>query len=359
MLRSLSSKPFADQHRRWLLLLLAVLTIGLVAAACGGDDDGAPPDTLSFSYMAGFRAQANLPFVAVYVAEEEGFFDDVGLDVEIRHAALGTSEHIQLIAAGEIDLTTQPASEVLQRRAGVGLPLVAVALFGQRGDLGYAVLEESGIDSPADFAGRTVGVKGVIQAEFIALLDSAGLSVDDVTLVDVGFNPVVLSEGAVDVYPVFLDNEPDTLERVFGVDVRVFQAADVGVPTLGVTYVVTEEFLADATNRERLRRFLVATMRGFAFALENPAAAIAATQAFISEDADLAHERFLLDTDLTNAVSERTATEGLGTFTEAQFQALHDVLLEFGGIEGATDVAAAIDTSIIESIYDDGELVAN
>ena len=263
---------FSRQRPSWLLLLLALMAITLVAAACGDDDDDAPPDTLSFSYMAGFRAQANLPFVAVYVAQQEDFFADVGLEVEIQHAALGTSEHIQLVAAGEIDLTTQPASEVLQRRAGARVPLVAVALFGQRGDLGYAVLDDSGIDSPADFAGRTVGVKGVVQAEFIALLDSAGLSVDDVTLVDVGFNPAVLSEGAVDVYPVFLDNEPDTLERVIGVQVRVFQAADVGVPTLGVTYVVTEEFLADATNRERLRRFLIATMRGFAFALENPAA---------------------------------------------------------------------------------------
>ena len=77
MPHSLSSKPFADQHRRWLPLFLAVLAVGLIAAACGDDDHDAPPDRLSFSYMAGFRAQANLPFVAVYVAEQEGFFDDV------------------------------------------------------------------------------------------------------------------------------------------------------------------------------------------------------------------------------------------------------------------------------------------
>ena len=117
---NLLSKPFGGPHHRRMLLLLAVLAVSLMVVACGDSDD-APPERLSFSYMAGFRAQANLPFVAVYVAEREGFFDEVGLDVDIQHAALGTSEHIQLIAAGEIDLTTQPASEVLQRRAGAGL----------------------------------------------------------------------------------------------------------------------------------------------------------------------------------------------------------------------------------------------
>jgi len=350
---------------RWLLLVVALVGASLIAAACSDDDDknaetassGETVETLDFNFMAGFRAQANLPFVAVYVADQQGFFDDVGLNVDIKHAALGTSEHIQLVAAGNIDLTTQPASEVIQRRAGAGVPLVAVALFGQRGDLGYAVLADSDIETVADFADRTIGVKGVIQSEFLALLQEAGLGVEDVNLVDVGFNPTVLSEGEVDVYPVFLSNEPDTLERVLNAPTRVFEAADVGVPTLGVSYVVTEDFLANDVNREKLRRFLLATMRGFQFALDNPDAAIEATQAFISDEADLVHERFILDTELGNAVSDQTDTTGLGTFTLGQFQALHDVLLEFGGIEEGIDVAEAIDTSIIESVYASGTLL--
>lgn len=296
------------------------------------DDSGAETeDRLTIEFMAGFRAQANLPFVAVYVAQEEGFFDEVGLDVTIRHATEG--EHIRLLLSGDVDVTTQPASELLQRRADPGAPLVAVALFGQRGDLGYAVLEGSGIETPADFAGKTVGFKGVVQSEFLALLAAHGLSTDDVELVSVGFNPVVLVEGQVDVYPVFLSNEPDTLERVIGAPVRVFQAAQAGVPTLGVSYVVSEAFLADETQREALRRFLVATMRAFEFALDDPAAAIEDTRAFIPEEADLEHERFILNTELANAVSPLTEENGLGWFTLEQLQALQDVLVEFGGID--------------------------
>lgn len=327
----------------WSLIVIASLS------ACDGDDDRDANERLSIEFMAGFRAQANLPFVAVYVAQAQGFFDDAGLDVTIRHATEG--EHIRLLLSGDVDVTTLPASELLQRRADPGAPLVAVALFGQRGDLGYAVLEESEIETPRDFAGKTVGFKVVVQAEFLALLSAHGLSVDDVELVPVGFNPVVLAEGQVDVYPVFLSNEPDTLTRVIGAPVQVFEAADVGVPTLGVTYVVSEEFLGEATNREALRRFLTATMRAFEFALADPDVAIEATRAFISADADLEHERFILTTELGNASSPLTEENGVGWFTLAQFQALHDLLLEFEGIEQPIVVEEAIDRSALEEVH--------
>lgn len=335
-------------------LLGLALGVALVAAACGDDQEEQPsaaaaPERLSIDFMAGFRAQANLPFVAVYVAQQEGFFDAVGLDVTINHSAQG--EHIQLLLDGAIDITTQPASELLQRRADPGAPLVAVALFGQTGDLGYAVLEESGITSPRDFAGKIVGFKGVVQAEFLAMLATNGLSQSNVELVSVGFNPVVLSEKEVDVYPVFLSNEPDILTRVIGVPIRVFKAADYGVPTLGVTYVVSEDFLQDANNREALRRFLLATMKGFQFALDNPDLAVVDTKAFIAADADLVHERFILTTELGNAVSGLTDSNGLGWFTQEQFQALYDVLVQYGAITKEIDVSQAIDRSILESIY--------
>ena len=326
---------------------LLLLAAAAVMAACGSEDDDG---RLSLTFMAGFRAQANLPFVAVYVAEQQGFFEEEGLDVEIQHSA-GGGEHIRLLLAGEIDVSTQPASELIQRRADPGAPLVAVALFGQRGDLGYAVLEQSGIETPADFAGALVGFKGVVQAEFLAMLAAVGLGEDDVDLVSVGFNPVVLSEGEIDVYPVFLSNEPDTLQRLIGVPLRLFQAADFGVPTLGVTYVVSEELLADVEEREALLRFLRATMRGFRFALDDPDAAIDATRAFIPEDADLTHERFILDTELGNAVSALTEQSGLGWFTRAQFEALQEVLLEFGAIPDPADLDAALDRSFLEEIY--------
>jgi len=36
-------------------------------------------------FMAGYKPQANLPFVGVYVAREKGFFKEQNLEVEILH----------------------------------------------------------------------------------------------------------------------------------------------------------------------------------------------------------------------------------------------------------------------------------
>ncbi|MCY3568761.1 MAG: ABC transporter substrate-binding protein [Chloroflexi bacterium] len=339
--------------RAGLLLLVCLGLIGALAAACGDSSDSdRPGDTLQMTYMGGFVPQSNLPFVAVYVAEDQGFFADEGLEVDIQHAGF-TGSHKSLILAGEIDITTLPASEMLEVRANSGAPYVAVMLFGQRGDFGYAVLNSSGIESPADFAGRNVGYKGIVQSEFHAMLAAHNLTTADMNMIDVGFNPVVLVEQQVDVYPVFLSNEPDTLSRNLNQDISVFEAADYGVPTLGVVYLVTEEFLQDETNREKLTRFLRATVRAFEFSVDDPAAAIESTEKFLAEDPppDLVHERFILDTEIANALSDLTRANGVGWFTQQQFRALADVLFDYGALENPIDVESAIDRSFLEDIH--------
>ena len=69
-------------------------------SACGDEEQPAatatstpaatPEATLapaSLTFMAGFKPQANLPFVGAYVAQEKGFFQEQGLDVKIEHSA--------------------------------------------------------------------------------------------------------------------------------------------------------------------------------------------------------------------------------------------------------------------------------
>lgn len=57
-------------------------------------------------------------------------------------------------------MTTQDAGRLLQRRAEPGLPLVSIGLIGQRGRQAFVALADSGLNAPADWAGRTVGFKG-------------------------------------------------------------------------------------------------------------------------------------------------------------------------------------------------------
>ena len=324
--------------------LAALASLALLAAACGGDDDEGLQE---IAFMAGFRAQANLPFVAVYVADANGYFEEEGLAVTIRHSS-GADEHLKLLLEQDVAFITGTAAQALRRYAD-GLPLRAVALFGQRGDQGFVVRADSGIASPADFRGRSVGFKaGVVPAELHALLATAGLTVDDVRLQAVGFDPRVFIEGQVEVYPVFLDNEPDTIRRA-GVAITVIDPHDHGVPTLGLTYLAHEEMLAE--DPELAERFLRATLRGALWARDHVDEAVEITLRF-AEGADADHQRFLLETDLANAAR----ADGMGRSTPDQWEALAEVLLRYDVLDAPVDAPAAFDSTPIERIYASGPL---
>lgn len=359
-------------HRAFRLLAatLLVLTIAATFAACGGDTAAtatppavataaagaspvatptATPEPRSITFMAGFRPQANLPFVAVYVADAQGFFAEEGLTVGIQHSS-GQDEHLKLLLDGTVHFTTGTGAQLLRRRED-GLPVVGIALFGQRGDQGYVARADSGIAGPADFEGRSVGFKaGVVPAELVAMLATVGLTPDDVELVSVGFDPRAFIDGQVDVYPVFLDNEPDTIRRA-GVEITVIDPADFGVPTLGLTFLATERTVQQ--DAELVRRFLRAAMRGALWAEAHVDEAVEITLQH-AEGADAPHQRFLLSTDLANA----QRADGMGRADVQQWRDLQALLRQYGVLETDADLTSGFDGSFIDGLYASGDLAA-
>ncbi len=327
----------------WVVWLVLVLGTGCARAPA---TPGVEP--LPLTFMAGYRPQANLPFVGAYVAQEKGFFDGEGLEVTIRHSG-GGGEHLQLLAAGEVQVTTQDAAVLLQRRADPGLPLVSIALIGQRGQQAFAALADSGLRTPRDWEGRTVGYKGTPPPDLLALLRAAGADPARVRLVNVGFDPRVLTEGQVDVYPVFKSNEP-YLIRSWGYELILWDAADYGVPTLGLTYVTSEAILE--ARPEALARFLRAALRGVAYAADHPEEAVEIVLRYTGPEADRGHMRYMLETELRDAVSEATEARGFGWQTEAQWRALAEMLHSVGVLP-TEEVEGAFTLEVLERALGD------
>ncbi|PWH17080.1 MAG: hypothetical protein DDG59_08525 [Anaerolineae bacterium] len=321
--------------------MLRKLSIGwvlgcLLLAACAGFGNVNPTPTsapFAMTFMAGYKPQANLPFVGAYVAQEKGFFEAEGLQVTIEHSA-GQGEHVQLLVAGKVQVTTMDAATILQRRADPGLPVVSIALIGQRGQQAYAALAERGMSTPKDWEGKTVGYKGTPPPDLFALLSAAGADAEKVSLVNVGFDPRVLTEGKVDVYPLFKSNEP-YLIRQWGYEITLWEAADYGVPTLGLAYVSSEEFIAN--HPQELKRFLRATLRGIDYAAQNVAEAVQIVLKYSGPQSDPAHMRYMLETELKDAQSPN----GYGAQTQEQWQALAEMLLRYQALPKAVEVQKA------------------
>lgn len=352
--------------RRLLLGALLPLLAAVLLVACESDGAGpepsptappaaspeaSPPAPDKVTFMAGFRPQANLPFVGAYVAQEKGFFAEQNLEVEIQHVST-PGENFRFLSLGQVQFSTADAATVIER-AGDDPPLgiVSIALIGQRGQQGFAVLADSGIESPEDWAGKRAGYKGTQPTpDFLAILNAVGVDPAQVETIRVGFEPQILTEGQVDIFPVFISNEPYTL-RNLGYDVRLFEAADYGAPTLGLTYVTTQDYLSE--NPDIVLRFLKAVLRGIEYAHDNPDEAVDIVLQF-AEQADRDHMRFMLDTELEAAENP----QGYGWMNGEQWQALHDFLVEFGGIEEPlADLPAIFTTDFITEAYEGGALV--
>src|SRR5438270_12174974 len=132
------------------MLKTALLTLALVAGCVPSPQvvqpTPPPPALRTVHFMAGYKPQANLPFVAVYVAQTNGYFAQQGLQVDIQHAS-GNGEHLKLLLQGSEDVITASGDEILARRSE-GLPVVSIAVLGQRNQRALAVRADSDIKSP-------------------------------------------------------------------------------------------------------------------------------------------------------------------------------------------------------------------
>jgi len=324
--------------KRWTFFLVVLMLL----AGCAPVKETPPHAEMVF--MAGYKPQANLPFVGVYVAQEKGFFAEENLTVRIEHSP-GGGEHLQLTATGKVDVTTQDAAVLLKRRADPGLPLVSFALIGQRGQQAYAALAESGLKTPKDWEGRLVGYKGTPPPDLLALMKLAGVDENRVELVNVGFDPRLLAEGKVDVYPVYKSNEPYLL-RQWGYEVTLWDAADFGVPTLGLTYVTSDQVLAE--KPEMLARFLRAALKGIEYAQAHPDEAVQVVLKYAGPETDADHMRYMLESELAEANSSAPEWKGVGWQTAEQWQSLADMLTEFEAMP-AVDVETVFTNQVWEA----------
>ena len=285
------------------------------------------------------------------MAQEKGFFAEQGLDVEIRHASSG--EHLQLLMSGDVDFSTEDAASVLKRRSDPGLPLVAFALFGQRGQQGFMSLSDSGIGAPSDWVGRKFGYKISIPPDYLAILQAEQVERTRIEEVRVGFDPRVLTEGQVDILAVFKSNEPDTVRRL-GFDVTLWDPADYGVPSLGLTYITRDE-LANA-DPDKVERFLKATMHALQYAADNRDEAVDIVMQYAPNE-ERAHQRFMMDTEFEDAIGPVTEQAGLGAMSDAQWQALYEHLIRYEALPKQFDYNDAFNTTFLDAVYDEGELV--
>lgn len=337
-------------RRRHALQLLAGASGAALLHACGpkgsentsdaGGDDTAMSMTLGTIPWIGQ--------VPIYIAQEKGFFEEEGLDFNLRLFG-SNSEYMSAFLSDQLDAVSPVSSEaVVMRAQGKDYKIVLVQDNSVGGD---GILARDSVASIEDFKGKKIAVDtgGVSYFFLLQVLKEAGLTKDDITAVntETAAAAAAFEAGSVDIavtYAPFLQQAADAVE-----DGRVIYDSS-KMPTAIIDLYLFDTAYIEA-NPEAVQAFVNGALKGLQFLADNPEEGIAIGAA------ELEYTPEELEADLKGVTLPDTATnlKMLGEpdsdiYLETPLQELADFLLAEGQIESAPDdLASLLDPQFVQA----------
>lgn len=359
-------KPVFTHRPRPIGAAFAIVAVALAVLACGGSGaatspttDTAQPTAAAASSIApspstatqtvplavGLGYIGSVQFAQFYLADQAGYYRDAGLDVSLQNN--NDPDLITLLGQGAVDIGLGDGTSVIPA-VSQGIPVVyTTTVYGQFPSVVVAKAG-AGITKAADLKGKRIGIPGKYGSSWImlqALLESAGLSTADVTIVefpDYG-QRAALQQGAVDAATGFANNEPIQLKNA-GIEPVVLTVDDiVALPGPGlVTGIQTL-----ASKKDALAAFTSATLRAMNEIKADPQKGIDATFAAVPDLAtkpDL--QRQILDATIATWQNTRTGAP-LGSIDTAGWQQSLDFMAKLGLVPNPVTVDQLVSTSLL------------
>jgi NitT/TauT family transport system substrate-binding protein len=279
-----SSRP----HRP---IALAALLVAALVSACGGGasstspspspSTGADPSVTPTRLVVGLGYIPSVQFAQFYLAQQKGYYAEAGLEVEFQNKI--DLDLIPLVGKGTIDIGIGDGTSVIPAVSN-GIPIRYVAtIYGKFPNIVFANAS-SGITKAADLKGKKVGTPGRYGSGWImlqALLDSAGLTTDDVAITEYPefTQRQAVQQGAVDAATGFANNEPIQLELDGGKAV-VLSIDDI-TPLPGPGLIAGTSTLE--TKHDAVAGFVAATLRSMEEIKANPTVGLDAATTAVPE----------------------------------------------------------------------------
>jgi putative riboflavin transport system substrate-binding protein len=308
------------------------------SASLSASDGTVRPVTL----LLGFRP--DVQFAPFYLAQQEGFYADAGLEVTIQH----TTDVLRLVADGQAEFGVADATDVMIGRTS-GIPAKYVSTLYDRFPVALIGAPDVVPDDPSGLAGLRIGTPGQFGSSWhalLALLDAGGLTAEDVTIREYPqFNQVEgLLNGDVDLITGFRNNEPLQL-AARGMEVKLLTVDDVA-PLPGPGVIVGDELLTG--DPQLVAAFVEATARAQAAVIDDPERGLAAAEVSV---ATIAEDRETALAVLRATVELWQGSGGFrnGAIDESIWEAGYATMQRLGFIDGSVPLADMIAPGIAPS----------
>ena len=263
---------------------IAATTAMLTLAACSGGGDAGPAENTPAADGAEGSTPVTLmlnwyPYgehAPLYYGLQEGIFADHGIDLTID-AGQGSTRTAQAVGGQQVDFGWSDTAAVLSN-IDQGVDIKSVGVFLQTTPSAVQVFADSGIEEPADLAGRTIAVSAgdAPTTTFPLFLESAGLTPDQISEqnLDSAGKMAALLAGRVDGLIGFAHDQGPNLADKSGREMRYFRYSDAGLNFYSNGLIAPTSTIEN--NPELVQAMLDATSESYAAAIENPEAAAAA-----------------------------------------------------------------------------------
>ncbi len=285
----------------------------------------------------------SVQFGGSYIAEAKGYWSDLGLDVALTPG--GPNAPVEPPVVTGSALMGISAADYTAAAVENGAPFKILAVAMQKNPFAISSLPDNPVNSPADLAGKSIGMATANTPVLQALCDLNGVDINEIEIVPTQYDGAPLLAGQVDCLLSWSTDLPVAM-TMQGVEPVVMLLADHGYAVHSQTYIATEDAIAN--RRSDLVALLKGEVMGWTdYVADTDAAAALTIERYPDAGLDLATQELQAERQVPLMFSDLTDQHGFGWFTEETVAANIETL----ALLGRTVTPDLWDLSILEEVH--------
>ncbi|WP_419959917.1 ABC transporter substrate-binding protein [Psychrobacillus sp. BM2] len=256
--------------KKRLFLFISILTVIIAGCSNGAEIDSTSDGTLDRTTVI-LDWTPNTNHTGLYVALENGYYEEAGLDVEIIQPAEGSSA--TLVAVGKGDFGVSYQEDVTYALTSEDpLPIQAISTIIQHNTSGFAAPASKNISEVSDFEGKVYGGWGSASEEAIlkSVMADAGADFNSLQIANIGSDDFfAATEKNTDFAWVF-EGWTGIEAKLRGLDLNYISVASLNPIFDYYTPLLISNNKLIQSNPEKIKAFLEATTKGYQYAIDHP-----------------------------------------------------------------------------------------
>lgn len=310
-------------------LVSAIAAAGMLTASAASADDDMK---LALNWLAG------APHIGFFYAQKLGYYEDAGINLTIEEGR-GSGPSSQMVATGraEVAFASVPTAMNVTSKGG---NLTVISPVFQANPYGLISLKGSGINTPEDIKGKKIaGCNGCAGVPlFNVFAGNAGIGEEEYEFVTIEgkAGPGLLERKQIDAVIEVPSQVVFPLQER-GIETQMINFRDHGVSVLNLGLVANANNLGE--NPDLYKRFLDASLKGWAAAYENPTEAMESVREKFPEAKTAEQMTKVWDSYMKFLLCPNSNTT-MGRAPDSTWDTTHKILTSTGSLPSDVPVSA-------------------